>query len=85
MNFWCAALIFQAMVETNSTWFKLFIAIVSMAIGLFTFKLIFAWHNSPFLTPFYSFLTLVAISIGIYALATFAIRKLRGTNASPTP
>ncbi len=71
----------------NSTWFKLFVAIVSMAAGLFLFKMIFTWKDSPFLTPFYSFLGLVIISMVIYALAMFVIRKMtgRGANTSLNP
>ena len=64
-----------------STWFKLFVAVVSMAAGLFLFRYFFAWNGSPFLTPFYSFLILVILSIAIYAIAMFIIRKMRGRGA----
>jgi hypothetical protein len=66
-----------------STWFKLFIAIVSMAVGLIIFKLCFAWQGSPLLTAFISFVVLIATSILIYILMLFVIRKVRTQGEEP--
>jgi uncharacterized membrane protein YidH (DUF202 family) len=63
-----------------STWFKLLLGIIAMTVGLTVFKLAFAHGNSPLLDPFYSFVVLVAISVGIYylmyTLLVYRVKKL---------
>lgn len=67
-------LLYRAMASTTveqshfSTWFKLLLGIGSVLVGMILMKTVFARMGAFFLDPFFSFLVLVAISIGVYYL-----------------
>ena len=67
--------------QSRATWFKLGIAIVTMAVALVIFKYVFAWQGAFFLTPFASFVTVVGIAIALYYGAIFFLSR-RGTTQS---
>lgn len=63
---------------SRATWVKLGMAIVAMACALVVFRIAFAWPDSVFLTPFGSFVTVVAIAISIYYSFLFFLgRRLK--------
>lgn len=65
-----------------SNWFKLLLGVGSIGVGLVVMKLFLAGMGSFFVDPFYSFVVLAAIAIGIYYLV-HGLLLMRAKKAQP--
>ena len=61
--------------SSRATWIKLGIFIVSTIAALVVFKLIFVIPNTVFVSPFGSFLTVLALTVLVYYAVIFLLAR----------